>query len=109
MVEYSTALDAVFSSLADPTRRDMLKRLTRRPLTVSAIAGPYAGSMSLAAVSKHLGVLERAHLIRKRRRGREQVVELSPAALKRVDRYLERYREFWEEHLDRLDAYLKNN
>lgn len=110
MVKYRTAaLDAVFGSLADPTRRDIVARVSRQPLTIGAIAGPYARTMSLAAVSKHVAVLERAMLVRKRRRGREQVVELSPGALQKADRYLERYRQAWEARLDSLGRFLQKN
>jgi DNA-binding transcriptional ArsR family regulator len=107
MVEYGARLDTVFHSLSDPTRRDILRRVSRDRLTVSKVAKIYERQMSLAAVSKHLMVLERASLIRKRRHGREQVVELSPAALKDAKAYLERYRVMWEGRLDRLEAYLK--
>ena len=105
MVEYATRLDAVFGSLADPTRRDILKRVSRKELSVSDIAKPY--DLTLQAISKHLRVLERARLVRKRRRGRELFVTLSPAALKDAGAYLEKYRRFWEERLDRLEEFLK--
>jgi len=105
MVEHQTQLDSVFSSLADPTRRDILKRVSRKELSVGEIAKPY--NLTLQAISKHLQVLEKAKLIRKRRRGREQFVSLSPAALKSADEYLKRYRKIWEERLDRLEEFLK--
>ena len=107
MVEYSTTLDAIFHSLADPTRRDILRRLGRGEQTVGALARHY--DLTFAAVSKHLQVLERAKLVRKRRRGREQRVELSPAGLRQANNHLEQYRVLWEQKLDRLETYLKNN
>lgn len=108
MVEHNTKLDAVFHSLADPTRRDILRRVSRRTLTVGEVARLYERQLSLAAVSKHLMVLERAGLVRKRRHGREQQVELSPKALRDAGGYLERYREAWEGRLGRLDKFLKD-
>jgi DNA-binding transcriptional ArsR family regulator len=105
MVERQIRLDSIFGSLADPTRRDILKRVSRRELSVGDIAKPY--DLTLQAISKHLTVLEKAKLIRKRRKGREQFVSLSPAGLKDADIYLQKYRELWEERLDRLEAFLK--
>ena len=105
MVEYNTQLDTIFRSLSDPTRRDMLRRLTPGEQTVGELADHY--DLTFAAVSKHLQVLERARLVHKRRRGREQLVELSPAGLGRADNYLEQYRVLWEEKLDRLEVFLK--
>src|SRR3954471_487941 len=105
MVEYKSAqkLDAVFGSLADPTRRDILQRLRGKELSVGQLASHY--DLTFAAVSKHLGVLERARLIRKRRKGRMHFVALSPPALREASHYLERYRKEWEERLDRLEEY----
>lgn len=107
MVEYNTTLDDIFHSLADPTRRDILRRLSPGEQTVGELAGHY--DLTFSAVSKHLQVLERARLVRKRRNGREQRVELSPAGLKQADKYLEQYRKSWEEKLDKLEVLLKNN
>ena len=105
MVEYSFPLDSIFSSLADPTRRDILERVALGELTVSEIALPY--DMSLAAVSKHLKILERAKLIIKRRRGKEQLVSMDAQGLADANRYLEQYKQLWEQRLDSLDEYLK--
>lgn len=106
MVERTTALDAVFASLSDPTRRDILRRVSRRSMSVSEIAGHYP--VSLAAVAKHLTVLERARLIEKTRRGKEQIVTIAPKPLAAASEYLDRYRELWEKRLDALDRYLRN-
>jgi DNA-binding transcriptional ArsR family regulator len=106
MVEYTFPLDSVFGSLADPTRRDILDRVAGRELTVSEIAQPY--DMSLAAVSKHLKILEKAQLIIKRRRGKEQLVSMRPQALSDASEYLERYIHLWEERLDSLGTYLES-
>lgn len=105
MVEYSFPLDNIFSSLADPTRRDILERVALGELTVSEIALPY--DMSLAAVSKHLKILERAKLIIKRRRGKEQLVSMDAQGLADANRYIEQYKQLWEQRLDSLDEYLK--
>ena len=107
MVERTSHLDAVFASLADPTRRDILRRLQHRALSVSEVAAAYERQMSLAAVSKHLVVLERARLVRKRRSGREHIVALSPPALRDAAHHLERYRQTWEKQLAGLEAFLK--
>jgi DNA-binding transcriptional ArsR family regulator len=107
MVEYNTKLDAVFHSLADPTRRDILRRLAPHEQTVGELADHY--DLTFAAISKHLQVLERAKLVRKRRRGREQRVELSPIGLSKADKYMKQYRKLWKEKLDRLEVFLKDN
>lgn len=107
MVEYSLQLDSVFASLADPTRRDILRRVSQRQLSVGEIALPY--DLTFAAISKHLKVLERARLIIKRRRGKEQIVSIAPQTIKQADDYLEFYRDLWEQRLDSLDNYLKRS
>lgn len=107
MVEYAANLDTVFKSLGDPTRRDILRRLTLGDFTVSDIAQNY--SVSLAAISKHLQVLERAKLIRKRKNGNEHIVGLSPATLKTAAQHLQYYQKFWESEFDALETYLESN
>jgi DNA-binding transcriptional ArsR family regulator len=107
MVEYYPSLNDVFHSLANPTRRDILRRLSPHEQTVGELAEHY--SLTFAAVSKHLRVLERAKLIRKRRSGREQKVQLFPQGLEQANKYLEQYRGLWEEKLDQLEVFLKNN
>ena len=98
-------LDATFSALADPTRRAILARLALGETSVMALAKPFA--MSLPAVSKHLKVLERAGLIARSREAQFRPCRIEPQALKDIDNWLEHYRRFFEESLDRLDAYLK--
>lgn len=105
MVEYALNLDEVFGSLADPTRRDILRRVSKRQMTISEIASRY--DLTFAAVSKHLKVLEKAKLIIKRRRGKEQLVQIAPQTIKSANEYLEFYRKFWEERLDSLDEFLR--
>jgi DNA-binding transcriptional ArsR family regulator len=98
-------LDTTFSALADPTRRAILARLARGETSVMELARPFA--MSLPAVSKHLKVLERAGLIVRGREAQFRPCRIEPKALKDVDDWLENYRRFFEQSLDRLDAYLK--
>lgn len=104
MVEYTLSLDSVFGSLADPTRRDILKRVSTAELSVSEIAQPY--DLSLAAVSKHLKILEKAKLVIKRRRGKQQLVRMSPQSLANATEYLQWYGQFMEDRLDSLEDYL---
>lgn len=104
MVELTFPLDSVFGSLADPTRRDILSRLQAGSLNVSEIAEPY--DMSLAAVSKHLKILEQAKLIMKRRKGKERIVSLRPKAMIEAAEYLKQYEQMWQERLDRLEMYI---
>ena len=105
MVEYTLSLNFIFGSLADPTRRDILKRVAKIELSVNEIAQPYG--LTLAAISKHLRVLEKAKLIRKRRHGKQQFVQLSPVAFKNAANYLEYYRSLWDDRFDSLEHYLK--
>jgi DNA-binding transcriptional ArsR family regulator len=104
MVEYTLSLDSIFSSLADPTRRDILRRVSNEELSVGEIAKPYP--LTFAAVSKHLKVLERAKLIIKRRQGKEQIVQLAPQALADASEYLAWYQQFMEARFDSLENYL---
>lgn len=104
MVEYSLQLDDVFGSLADPTRRDILKRVAHSELTVSEISANY--DMSLAAVSKHLKILEKARLVVKRRHGKQQLVKLSPQTLREARQHLDWYRQFMGGKYEDLDIYL---
>lgn len=102
MVKY-VVVDATFVAIADPTRRAILDRLTRGPARVTDVAAPFA--MSLAAVSKHVKVLERAGLVRRARNGREHTLRLEAAPLREIARWTSRYEPFWTERLDRLEAY----
>jgi len=98
-------LSSTLSALADPTRRAILARLALGETTVSELARPF--EMSLPAVSKHLKVLERAHLIERGRQAQWRPCRLAPAPMKEVASWLEQYRRLWEERFDRLDVYLK--
>jgi len=105
MVDHDARLDSIFGSLADTTRRDILRRVARQEMSVGEIAAPY--DISLAAVSKHLVVLEKARLVTKRREGKLQVVSLRAAALTDAAKQIERWRDIWESRLDRLEKYLE--
>jgi DNA-binding transcriptional ArsR family regulator len=98
-------LSTTLSALADPTRRAILARLASGEATVTELAEPFA--MSLPAVSKHLKVLQRAGLIARGREAQWRPCRLEAAPLKDAADWIEPYRRFWEESLDRLDAYLK--
>ena len=98
-------LSETFNALADPTRRAILARLAQGEATVGELASPF--EMSLPAVSKHLKVLQRAGLIAQGRQAQWRPCRLEPAPLKDVSDWLGRYREFWEDSFDRLDAYLR--
>ena len=97
-------LSATFAALADPTRRAIIARLAMGETTVNELAKPF--DMSGPAISKHLKVLENAGLISRGREAQWRPCKIEPKALKVVDDWLERYRQFWEERLDRLEEYL---
>ena len=107
MVKYHQALDLTFSALADPTRRAILARLTRGDASVTELARPF--EMSLPAISKHLGVLQRAGLITRTKEGRVYRCQLSADPMKAAGDWIEqRYQEFWERQLDALAEYLES-
>jgi DNA-binding transcriptional ArsR family regulator len=100
------ALSITFAALADPTRRAILAKLASGEASVMDLAKPF--DMSLPAVSKHLKVLERAQLISRGRDAQWRPCKLDAAALKTANDWIEQYRVFWEERLDRLDVYLQD-
>jgi DNA-binding transcriptional ArsR family regulator len=97
-------LDEAFSALSDPTRRAIVERLARGPRRVTELAEPF--EMSLAAVSKHIQVLERAGLVKRTREGREHVLSLDARPMREVARYASKFEKFWNERLDRLEAFV---
>jgi DNA-binding transcriptional ArsR family regulator len=99
------ALSATLFALADPTRRGLLARLATGDATVTELAKPY--DMSLAAVSKHLKVLEGAGLVSRGRQAQWRPCHLEGAPLQAVSDWLDDYRRFWEHNLDSLADYLK--
>ncbi len=105
MVEYgSSVLDRTFGALADPTRRRILGQLATGEECVTNLARPHA--MSLAAVSKHLMVLEKAGLVRRRRDGRVHSLVLEAKPMQEAREWLDGYRKFWEANLDQFEKYL---
>jgi DNA-binding transcriptional ArsR family regulator len=98
-------LSATFAALADPTRRAILARLATGEASVTQLAEPF--EMSMPAISKHLKVLERAHLIARGREAQWRPCRLEAAPLKVIADWIEDYREFWEQSFDRLDDYLR--
>ena len=98
-------LSSTFAALADPTRRAILARLASGRASVTELAAPF--DMSMPAVSKHLKVLERAGLVARGRDAQWRPCELRAGPLKDVADWVDHYRSFWEQSLDRLDAYLQ--
>jgi DNA-binding transcriptional ArsR family regulator len=106
MVNTSPAqLSSIFHALADSTRRSILHDVARKEKTVGEIAKPYR--MSLAAVSKHLKVLESADLIAREKRGSYQIVRLNPAPLRSAEQWLTYYQKFWSRQFDALQKYIE--
>lgn len=98
------ALDATMLALADPTRRAILSRLCAGEARVTEIAAPF--DMSLNAVSKHIRMLERAELVRRRKAGREHFLSLNPKPLDAAAAWIEQQRQFWNASLDALERAL---
>jgi DNA-binding transcriptional ArsR family regulator len=96
---------AAFSALADPTRRAVLDLLRRGSLPAGQIA--LAFPVSRPAISKHLRLLRRAHLVRERRDGRRRLYQLNPEPLRAVDSWLEHYRSFWQMNLADLKTFVE--
>lgn len=101
----TTALDAAFSALADPTRRAILARLADGEATVNELAAPFR--ISLPAISRHLKVLEGAALIARTRDGQRRLCRIAPEGLRDAAGWLDFYRVFWDESFDRLAEHLK--
>jgi DNA-binding transcriptional ArsR family regulator len=101
----SDQLSATLFALADPTRRAILARLAEGEATVSDLAAPFA--MTFAAVSKHIKVLEHAGLVSRGREAQWRPCRLEAAPLRDVTDWLETYRQFWDESVHRLEAYLE--
>ncbi|AVH64978.1 transcriptional regulator [Nostoc sp. 'Peltigera membranacea cyanobiont' 213] len=97
-------LSVTFAALADPTRRAILAHLTKGEASVTELAKPF--EMSLPAISKHLKVLERAGLIVRGREAQWRPCQIKAQPLKDAVDWIEQYRQFWEQRLDRLDDYL---
>lgn len=99
--------DRIFHALADATRRDIIARVIRAGESVSTLAGHYP--MSFAAVQKHVTVLERAALVTKERRGREQIVHGDVTALRKAATLLDRYEEIWRQRAAGIENILRED
>ncbi len=96
--------DLLFNALADATRRDIVRRTAQDEYSVSALAAAYP--MSFAAVQKHVAVLERAGLVTKERRGREQLVRTDIEAIRAASRLLDQFEALWRSRIDRFGEIL---
>jgi DNA-binding transcriptional ArsR family regulator len=102
----NSSLDTVFAALADPTRRQILEGLTKGEAPVGRVAKPFR--VSAPAISRHLRVLEKAGLIRRKRRGRLHEITIRAEPLREAKDWLETYRRHWEANLDRLAEFLES-
>jgi len=98
--------EATFQALADPTRRAVLDLLRRGSQPAGEIAGAFP--ISRPAISKHLRLLRRAHLVHEHREGRNRVYRLNPEPLRAVDSWLNQYRDFWSANLASLKAFVES-
>lgn len=103
---HADPLSIQLSALADPTRREILARLSKGETSVNELAAPFA--MSLPAISRHLKVLENAGLVSRSRTAQWRPAKLEAAGMKGVADWVDQYRRFWEPSFERLDAYLKS-
>jgi DNA-binding transcriptional ArsR family regulator len=107
MVNNKVELDSVFFALADPTRRRIIERLARRPLTIGEIAAGFP--ISQPAISKHVRVLEESGLLTREVVGRVHHCRVAPKAMRAATTWFDRQRRYWESALDNLGEYLKNS
>src|SRR5579884_1168913 len=103
--EFGAGRDLAFNALADPTRRAVLDLLRAGTRPAGEIARAFP--VSRPAISKHLKILRRAHLVEERREGRQRMYQLNPEPLKAVDSWLEHYRQFWTASLENLKAFVE--
>lgn len=104
MPNQTAELNLVFQSLADPTRRAVLERLTRGAAPVTELAQPF--KMALPSFTQHLKLLEASGLVKSSKAGRVRTYQLAPKPLQAAEHWLERQRSSWERRLDQLDSYL---
>ena len=102
----STAADEVFHALSNPTRWQVLERLSVGPATVSELAAPF--DMKLPSFVQHLAVLEQSRLVKSKKRGRVRTYQIAPERFKVVEDWLTAQRQSWEARLDQFDAYVKH-
>jgi DNA-binding transcriptional ArsR family regulator len=104
MPNQSVQLNQVFQALGDPTRRAVLKRLRRGPMSTLELARPFR--MALPSFTQHMGLLERSGLVKSTKSGRVRTYRLAPKRLQAAEHWMMEQRKFWERRLDQLDAYL---
>lgn len=100
----AAVIDGIFRALSDPTRRNVVERLSVKPASVSELAASY--KMAMPSLLEHLKVLESSGLVRSEKKGRVRTYELAADRLKVAEDWLGRQRRLWERRLDQLDAYL---
>ena len=105
MARLSEQLDDTFVALADPTRRAILRRLTKGQARVTELAAPF--SISLNSVSKHIKILERAGLVERSKIGRDHLIRFCPQALRRAQSWIDQQEAFWQASLKSLDELLQ--
>lgn len=104
MPNQTKQLNHVFQALADPTRRAVLKRLSRGPLSTLELARPF--DMALPSFTQHLSMLEKSGLVKSKKSGRVRTYELAPKTLQAAEDWMTNRRKLWERRLDQLDAHL---
>jgi len=104
MPNQTQCLDRVFQALSDPTRRAVLKRLSRGPAPTLELARPFG--MALPSFTQHLSTLEKCGLVKSLKTGRVRTYTLAPRTLRAAERWMTDQRKLWESRLDQLDAYL---
>jgi DNA-binding transcriptional ArsR family regulator len=107
MVNYNQRLDLAFGALAHPIRRGILARLSTGEATVAELAKPF--NVSAPAITKHMRVLEKAGLLSREKKGREHHCRLEQERMKEAEAWIEAHRKFWNDRLDALERYLKEN
>jgi DNA-binding transcriptional ArsR family regulator len=108
MVNYSDrGLDLAFGALAHPIRRGILARLSTGEASIQELAKPF--KVSAPAITKHMKILEEAGLLSRKKKGREHRCRLEQKRLKQAERWIEAHRKFWNDKLDALELYLKEN
>ncbi|GBF37033.1 DNA-binding helix-turn-helix protein [Leptospira johnsonii] len=101
----NSSLDRIFYALSDPTRRDIVERLSKKPASVSELASPL--DMSMAAVVQHVQILEESGLIKTQKIGRVRSCRVEPNSLELIENWVHQRRKFWERNLDRLGEFLE--
>lgn len=107
MISSTQQLDLAFSALAHPIRRGILARLSTGEATIAELAKPF--KVSAPAISKHMRILEDAGLLSRRKQGREHHCRLEEEKMRRAQSWIEQHRKLWNERLDALERYLKEN